>query len=196
MTCHLGDFDRVLAHPPGAHRPGAQGVGTGLGRRSRADRDRRQRQLSDLRKRMRQHPAMPVLDRETHACWAERWWRLKRETDQLTAQIKGRTGAAARIFDRVTEVLVELGYLSQSPSGELVLEQPGLRCCARIYGERDLLVAESLRRGFGIDLDAPALAAMRDHARLRTAPGRGGLGRVHVAERADQSGILEDERLW
>ena len=30
----------------------------------------------------------------------------------------------------------------------------------RIYGERDLLVAESLRRGFWNDLDAPSLAAM------------------------------------
>ena len=37
---------------------------------------------------------------EAHARWAERWWRLKRETDQLRSQISGRTGAVAQVFDR------------------------------------------------------------------------------------------------
>jgi ATP-dependent RNA helicase HelY len=158
MTCHLGDFaeySRIRRELTDLERKGAaQGA-----QASRAERDRRQRQLIDLRKRMRQHPCHACPDRETHARWAERWWRLKRESDQLVAQIKGRTGAVARIFDRVTEVLVELGYLSRSQSGELALEPPG-RMLRRIYGERDLLVAESLRRGFWDDLDAPSLAAM------------------------------------
>ncbi len=158
MTCHLGDFaeySRIRRELTDLERKGAaQGSQS-----SRADRDRRQRQLTELRRQMRQHPCHACPDREAHARWAERWWRLKRDTDQLTSQIKGRTGAVARIFDRVTEVLLELGYLSRSSSGELTLEQPG-RMLRRIYGERDLLVAESLRRGFWDDLDAPALAAM------------------------------------
>jgi ATP-dependent RNA helicase HelY len=158
MTCHLGDFNeysRIRRELTDLERKGsAQGA-----QASRADRDRRQRQLTELRRRMRQHPCHACPEREAHARWAERWWRLKRDTDQLTAQIKGRTGAVARIFDRVTEVLLELGYLTRSSSGELTLEQPG-RTLRRIYGERDLLVAESLRRGFWDDLDAPALAAM------------------------------------
>ncbi len=158
MDCHLGDFaeySRIRRELTDLERKGAaQGA-----QASRADRDKRQRQLADLRKRMRQHPCHACPDRELHSRWAERWWRMKRETDQLVAQIKGRTGAVARTFDRVTEVLVELGYLSQSSSGELALEPPG-RMLRRIYGERDLLVAESLRRGFWNDLDAPGLAAM------------------------------------
>src|SRR5262249_8723620 len=111
------------------------------------------------RRRMRQHPCHACPDRETHARWAERWWRLKRDTDQLTAQIKGRTGAVARIFDRVTEVLLELGYLTGTEGGELKLEQPG-RMLRRISGEGDLLVGEPRRGGSWDALAARGLAAM------------------------------------
>jgi ATP-dependent RNA helicase HelY len=64
----------------------------------------------------------------------------------------------ARVFDRVTDVLLELGYL-RSDGTELVVEQAG-RTLRRIYGERDLLVAECLRTGAWDELDAAGLAAM------------------------------------
>ena len=67
--------------------------------------------VTELRRQMKQHPCHACNDREAHARWADRWWRLKRETDQLSGQIRGRTGAVAQVFDRVTDVLVELGYL-------------------------------------------------------------------------------------
>ena len=108
---------------------------------------------------MRQHPCHACPERESHARWAERWWKLRRETDQLSSQIRSRTGAVARIFDRVTDVLLELGYLIETPSDELALAPVG-RTLRRIYGERDLLVAESLRRGLWDGLDAASLAAM------------------------------------
>lgn len=156
MTCHVGDF---------AEYSGIRRELTDLERKgvsvtaSRAERDKRQRRLAELRRRMRQHPCHACPERESHARWAERWWKLRRETDQLSSQIRSRTGAVARIFDRVTDVLLELGYLIETPSDELALAPVG-RTLRRIYGERDLLVAESLRRGLWDGLDAASLAAM------------------------------------
>src|SRR5690606_6435616 len=122
------------------------------------ERDRRQQQLAALRKRLRQHPCHGCSDREAHARWAERWWSLTRQTDDLRRQIDSRTGAVARVFDRVTDVLLELGYLRAE--GEDLVVEPAGRTLRRIYGERDLLVAECLRTGAWSELDAGGLAAM------------------------------------
>lgn len=156
MRCHLGDFTeyasirRELSDlERKTARPDAGG---------RGERDRRQRQMVELRRRMRQHPCHSCSDREAHARWAERWWRLKRETDQLSRQIRGRTGAVSKVFDRVVDVLLELGYLTHGDRG-LEVAAPG-RILRRIYGERDLLVAECLRRGVWSGLDAASLAAI------------------------------------
>ena len=170
MTCHLGDFreysslrrelsdlERKNARAEG-RGPGA-GRGTG---ESRGERDRRQRQITDLRRRMKQHPCHACAEREAHARWAERWWKLKRDTDQLRSQISGRTGAVAQVFDRVTDVLGELGYVRtpDDAEGEALEVTAAGRVLMRIYGERDLLVAECLRRGIWDDLDAAGLAAL------------------------------------
>jgi ATP-dependent RNA helicase HelY len=161
MTCHLGDFReyaslrRELAD---LERKNARAEGRTSGEHERrGDRDRRQRQIAELRKRMKQHPCHACAEREAHARWAERWWRLKRDTDQLRSQISGRTGAVAQIFDRVTDVLLELGYVAGE--GELEVTASG-RVLMRIYGERDLLVSECLRRGLWDDLDPAGLAAL------------------------------------
>lgn len=158
MTCHLGNFAEyasIRRELSDLERKGA--VRADL--QSRAERDRRQNQLTVLRKRMKQHPSHTCKDRETHARWAERWWKLKRQTDELNRQIRTRTGAVAKIFDRVTDVLLELGYLVRSDSGEVTSSVHG-RTLRRIYGERDLLVAECLRRGVWNDLDPAGMAAM------------------------------------
>ena len=156
MQCHLGDFAEYAAlrrELSDLERKGAR-----AGSQSAAAREARSRELADLRRRMKKHPCHGCAEREQHARWAERWWRLKRETDALTRQIRTRTGAVATVFDRVTEVLVELGYLADR-DGSLAPTRPG-RVLARIYGERDLLVAECLRLGVWAQLDAPGLAAM------------------------------------
>ena len=158
MICHLGNFTEYSSmrrelsdlERKGAGRADVEG---------RGEREKRLRQLDALRRRLKQHPCHTCPDREQHARWAERWWKLKRQTDQLTADIRSRTGAVARIFDRVTVVLTELNYLEQNDSGDVILTSPG-RMLRRIYGERDLLVAEALRRGLWDELDAPSLAAM------------------------------------
>jgi ATP-dependent RNA helicase HelY len=166
MTCHLGDFreySSLRRELSDLERKNARAEGRGPRvHESRGERDRRQRQIADLRKRMKQHPCHACAEREGHARWAERWWRLKRETDQMRSQISGRTGAVAQVFDRVTDVLQELGYVVASTGGgdgELEVTPSG-RVLMRIYGERDLLVSECLRRGIWDDLDAPGLAAL------------------------------------
>ncbi len=158
MTCHVGDYTEysgIRRELTDLERKGQSRADTS----SRGERDRRQRQLTDLRRRMKQHPCHACPEREQHARWAERWWKLKRETDQLSSQIRSRTGAVAKVFDRVTDVLSQLGYLVKNAEGDLTLNANG-RMLRRIYGERDLLVAESLRRGFWTDLDPASLAAM------------------------------------
>ncbi|WP_431221288.1 DEAD/DEAH box helicase [Leifsonia xyli] len=156
MTCHLGDFREYFSirrELTDLERKGSRVETT-----SNADREKRQRQLAALRKRMKDHPCHRCTEREQHARWAERWWKLKRDTDRLRAQIQSRTGAVAKVFDRVSDVLLELGYLVDQ-DGETALTVHG-RTLKRIYGERDLLVAECLRRNVWKDLDAPGLAAM------------------------------------
>jgi len=163
MQCHLGDFQEYSGlrreltdlEKKNARAEGRGGSPSG---ESRSERDRRQRRISELRKRMKAHPCHSCSEREAHSRWAERWWRLKRETEQLSSQIRGRTGAVAQVFDRVTDVLLELGYL-ETHDGVVAVAAPG-RSLRRIYGERDLLVAECLRRGAWNDLDAPSLAAV------------------------------------
>jgi ATP-dependent RNA helicase HelY len=69
-------------------------------------------ELSRLRAQLRAHPCHDCPDREDHARWAERWARLKKEHDQLVRRVEGRTGSIARVFDRICDVLVTLGYLA------------------------------------------------------------------------------------
>jgi ATP-dependent RNA helicase HelY len=156
MTCHLGDFREYSAIR--RELTDLERSGSRMETASSSDREKRQRQLAGLRKRMKDHPCHRCTEREQHARWAERWWKLKRDTDRLRSQIQSRTGAVAKVFDRVSDVLLELGYLTQD-DGETALTVHG-RTLKRIYGERDLLVAECLRRNVWKDLDAPGLAAM------------------------------------
>lgn len=155
MTCHLGDF----AEYAGIRRELTDLERKGEAHGSRASKDRRQRKLAELRKRMRAHACHVCPQREDHARWAERWFKLKKQTDQLRQQIQTRTGAVARVFDRVVDVLLEYEYLGRDEHGAVIVAPAG-RTLKRIYGERDLLVAECLRTGAWTELDAASLAAM------------------------------------
>jgi ATP-dependent RNA helicase HelY len=157
MACDRGDFTeyasirRELSDLEKANRKDANA--------SRSTRDTRQRQIASLRKRMQRHPCHQCPDREHHARWGERYFTLKRAIQSLRQQIEARTGTVARIFDRVVDVLAELDYVTVDSNGATTLTEAG-RTMRRIYGERDLLVAESLRRGLWNDLDAASLAAL------------------------------------
>ncbi len=108
--------------------------------------------LLRLRGDLRAHPCHDCPDREDHARWAERWVRLDRDTEGLRRRIEQRTNTVARQYDRVCEVLDELGYLD----GDEVTAD-GARL-ARIYAELDLVAAECLRGGVWDGLDPAELA--------------------------------------
>jgi ATP-dependent RNA helicase HelY len=108
---------------------------------------------AELRRRLRRHPCNACPDREQHARYAERYFRLKKEADDLEHQVAGRRHVIARTFDRVCEVLDELRYLD----GDTVT--PAGQRLTRLYSELDLLAAECLRRGLWEGLNPAELAA-------------------------------------
>jgi ATP-dependent RNA helicase HelY len=110
-------------------------------------------ELARLRTAIRAHPCHGCAEREDHARWAERYYRLRRDTRQLERRIEGRTNTIARTFDRVHALLTELDYLR----GDEVTEHG--RRLARLYGELDLLASECLRDGVWEGLGPAELAA-------------------------------------
>ncbi len=127
------------------------GVERGGRRRSAAADDE---QLAALRATLRRHPVHGCEDREAHLRWAERWHRLRADTDELELKVSGKTSSIARTFDRVCVVLDELGYLT----GDAVTTAG--RSLARVYSEADLLVVESIRRGLWDTLTPAELTAV------------------------------------
>lgn len=113
--------------------------------------------LVELRAALRRHPCHGCQEREEHARWAERYTRLQREITQAQRRLSGRTNTLARQFDRVCDVLSELGYLRGSAQALTVT--PVGRSLARIYNDNDLLVTEVLRGRLWDGLSAPELAA-------------------------------------
>jgi len=114
-----------------------------------------------LRHEMRSHPCHACPDREEHARVGRAWIKAVAEADRLQARIESRTGTIARLFDAVCRVLVELGYLEPvdrgHPERELRVTGAG-RILARVYAERDLLIAQCLREGVWDGLDPAELA--------------------------------------
>jgi len=113
-----------------------------------------EREISSLRRRLRSHPCHNCEEREDHARWAERAFKMEREVRTLRRRIDQRTNSIAREFDRICELLTELGYLHDwqvTPEGQRLM---------RIYSELDLVVAEALRRGMWDELSPADLAAV------------------------------------
>ena len=110
-------------------------------------------EIADLRAQMKAHPCHGCADREDHARWAERYFKLDRDAATLRRRIEQRTNTVARQFDRVCEVLTALDYLD----GDEVTDQG--RHLMRLYGEMDLVAAEALRLGLWDDLAPSGLAA-------------------------------------
>jgi ATP-dependent RNA helicase HelY len=86
--------------------------------------------------------------------WEDRARKLRRQIERGRRRVEARSGSIARTFDRVVSALTELEYLADervTPWGMVL---------SRIYGERDLLIAECLRHDAWRGLDAAGLAAM------------------------------------
>jgi ATP-dependent RNA helicase HelY len=126
-------------------------VGRGKRERSAAGDDET---LARLRAELRRHPVHGCDDREQHMRWAERWQRLRVDTDALERRVAGKTSSIARTFDRVCDLLTALGYLDDENVTETGKQ------LARVYSESDLLVVECLRSGVWDALSAAELAAV------------------------------------
>ena len=119
-----------------------------------------QREAESLRHELANHPCHHCSDRENHARWAERYWKLKKETDRLRRQISGRTNTIAKQFDKVFAVLEHFGYLrAAEDESDLVITDAGRRL-RRIYGERDLLTSRVLETGALEKLNPEELCAV------------------------------------
>ena len=179
---------------PAARRDlAAQVSATGLDRHGGRRRSRgsggEDPEIELLRMRLRQHPCHACPDREEHARWAERRWRLQRDTKALRAKVAGRTGSLARTFDQVCAVLTERAYLSLD--GEVT--ETG-RMLARIWTEADLLVAECLRRGIWEGLAPEELAAAVSMVLYESR--REGDERASVPKGATAAAVDACHKLW
>jgi ATP-dependent RNA helicase HelY len=114
---------------------------------------REDQEIETLRTELREHPCHECPDREEHARWAERWFKLDRDAHTLQRRVDQRANTVARQFDRVCEVLVTLGYLADDDVTDLG------RPLRRIYSELDLVVAEAIRLGVLDGLGPSGLAA-------------------------------------
>ncbi|CAM3196122.1 DEAD/DEAH box helicase [Nocardioides dubius] len=111
-------------------------------------------EIAALRAQLRAHPCHGCADREDHDRWAQRWFKLNRDTEVLKRRVENRTNTIARQFDRVCEVLEALEYLD----GDEVTERGApLR---RLYSDFDLVAAEAIRGGYWDHLDPAELAAV------------------------------------
>ncbi|PID97175.1 MAG: RNA helicase [Actinomycetales bacterium] len=114
-----------------------------------------QRRIHELRAQLRAHPVHGCPRREEHARWAEKWWRVRRESDRIERTVEGRTNNVARTFDRICALLEQRGYLGDS--GDAVTEA-GARL-RRLYTDKDLLTAECLRQDVWRQVGPAGLAA-------------------------------------
>ncbi|MEZ5092630.1 DEAD/DEAH box helicase [Nocardioides sp.] len=115
-----------------------------------------ERQVAELRAALKAHPCHDCPDREDHARWADRWFKLSRDAATLERRVEQRTNTVARTFDRVCQVLQGLGYLTDD--GERVTDRG--RHLMRIYSDMDLVAAESIRHDLWQGLDPAELAAV------------------------------------
>jgi ATP-dependent RNA helicase HelY len=135
VECHAGNFMEYAAM-----RGEIKKLETD-GRRSKRKRHEVEEEIGNIRKRLKQHPSHSCPDRENHSRLTERAQRLQREIDGLTERINSRTNVIAKRFDRIKVILDKFGYIDND-----VITKSG-KLLAKIYGETDLLISESIQAG-------------------------------------------------
>lgn len=152
-ACHLGDFGSYFAlrlRIKEVEREEIRDRGT---RRHKALEERAER-IRLLRVEMRQHPCHGCDDREDHSRIWEKHARLERDTENLERKISLKRSVIPRTFERVVQVLEDLGYVDSES-----LTDSG-KSLKRVFAERDLLVSEVLRSGIFNDLAASEIPAL------------------------------------
>ncbi|CAN5528933.1 DEAD/DEAH box helicase [soil metagenome] len=108
----------------------------------------------DLRGRIASHPCHECPELTRHLHFARRAARLDKEIRSLDRRMGRRTRTLARRFERVLEVLGDMGYVE---GWRLTDKGEALR---RVYNEADLLLVEALEQSVFDALEPPDLAAV------------------------------------
>lgn len=116
--------------------------------------ERLERRIGELEQQLRNHPVHQCEDREKHASDGYSWMKIEREVQRVSAKINAQTSSIAHDFDRVCRVLEALGFIR----GDDVTSR-GEQLC-RLFGERDLLVAEAVCENVFGALSAEEMAAL------------------------------------
>ena len=123
-------------------------------KRSKRKRHEIEEEIGSIRKRIKNHACHGCPDRENHSRVAERAQRLQREIDGLQERINSRTNVIAKRFDRIKLILDKFGYIKNDS-----IAQSG-KMLSKIYGETDLLIAESIQSGVFSQLSPADLVAV------------------------------------
>ncbi len=113
--------------------------------------------VKELLDQVRAHRCHRCRHRREHLALIKRYHTLHQQIDSLTQRMNRDTGSIARRFDRICALLEQLGYV-QTRAERVQVSAEGARL-ARLYGERDLLVAHCLRQGTWLGLEPAALVA-------------------------------------
>ena len=146
--CHLGDFVQYSQFRADIKK---------LESDSKKNKKKRiviEEEIANIRREIKFHPSHGCPDRENHSRVAERAQRLQREIDGLTERINSRTNVIAKRFDRIKIILDKFGYINNdeiAKSGKML---------AKIYGETDLLIAESIQSGVFANLNPADLVSV------------------------------------
>ena len=136
------------------------------------------RKIGRLRAAEQRHPCKQCPDLQIHLRWGHRWAREMRELEHVRNRYDSRTGSVARQFDRICDVLTELGYLDDQGRHNVTLTEQG-QLLRRLYSEQDVVLAQAIRAGV-FDLLPPAgLAAVLSSLVYEARRGSGGEPRYY-----------------
>ncbi|MGP9528045.1 DEAD/DEAH box helicase [Glutamicibacter sp. AOP5-A2-18] len=122
--------------------------------------DSTEREINELRLQLKDHPCHSCSEKDQHMRWADRYWKLKKDTEKARRAIRGRTNTIATEFDKVCKVLEQFEYLTPDEDDEgFTLTDSGRRL-RRIYGDRDLLTSQILETGKLTKLNSDELCAV------------------------------------
>lgn len=124
--------------------------------------------LNLWRQELRAHPCHGCPEKDAHMRWLHRLRAVEKDIRKTETRIHGRTALLTTQFDHLVELLVELGYLAYAQGGgqsatvaptDIVPTESGHRL-ARLFSDRDLLIAECLRDGAWNGLSPASFAAI------------------------------------
>lgn len=122
--------------------------------------DSTEREINELRLQLKDHPCHSCSEKDQHMRWADRYWKLKKDTEKARRAIRGRTNTIATEFDKVCKVLEQFEYLTPDEDDEGFMLTDSGRRLRRIYGDRDLLTSQILETGKLTKLNSDELCAV------------------------------------